>query len=251
MIITIPSKNRIDYTAGKTFKKHTLFVEPQDYEKYTKLFKEQKIIKIGENDKGFSFVLNEIVKYTLEQKEKYFLFIDDDIFGMKRKDKKEFDAKKFAKKAEKLIQEKKYAQLGISFGGHNWFESEEIKENKAVWGMGVMDAEVIDKIGGYDKNLILFSDYEITARLLLNGYNVGIWYKYFFLHKMKSKEGGAMVYYKQSNLIKEQCEYLQNKYGKLCKMFFNKSHGIYEVRFDWRKIMLYAKMKIDPNKLLK
>ena len=236
MLIAIPSKNRLNYTAGKLFPGHTLFVEPQDYLKYKEIFPEIEIVSIRENDKGFSYVLNFIVDYTLSKGEKYFLFVDDDIWGVKRKDKIPFDYQEFLTEAEAVIRKNDYAQLGVNFMGHGCFETEEMLEDKAVWGMGIMDAEKIKASGSYDKNLILFSDYDITAQLIMKGYKIGVWNKYMFLHKMKSQEGGAMTYYKQAELIKTNCEYIQKKYGKLCKMFFNESHGIWEVRLNWKDI---------------
>ena len=245
MIISIPSKNRLNYTAGKIFLDHTLFVEPQDFKTYSDLFPGTKIVNILENNKGFSYVLNFIVDYTLSQGEKYFLFVDDDIWDVKRKDKNLFQVDEFLNEALELIKKKNYAQLGINFMGHGCFETEELLEDKAVWGMGLMDAEKIKSIGGYDKKLLIFSDYDITAQLIMKGFKVGVWNKYLFLHKMKSQEGGAMTYYKQSELIKTNCEYILKKYGELCKMFFNTKHGIWEVRLNWKEI----KDKREKNKL--
>jgi hypothetical protein len=234
-VIAIPSKNRPDYTAGKFFSDYTLFIEPQDKKKYSFFKGEKRVLK--ENDKGFGFVLNEILDYTLEKDCKYFLFVDDDIYGIKRRDKSDFKEKEFLEEGINIMESRKLSQLWISFAGHNWYEKGEIKDGGAVWGMHISNAEHIKRMGGYLNSLILFNDYEITARLVSKGYKVAGWYKYMFQHKMKSKKGGAEMFYKKRNLVLSQCLYLKERYGDAVRVFENESHNMLpEVRFNWRKL---------------
>lgn len=237
MIIAMPSKNRVDgMTALKIFKYPVIFVEPQDLEKYKEKHSDKKIVCIDKNDMGFGFVLRKIVDYTIEQGEKYFLFVDDDIFGLKRKDKKDFDIDDFTKEGEEIMDRYELAQLGVSFGGHNWYHKSKFKRNTAVWGMGFMNAEKIKAVGNYNEKLMLFNDYEITARLIINKQRVLSWYDYMFLHKMGAAEGGANTFYKKQDFTKGQIKLLYMPYQKYMKIMYHKKHKLWEFRFNWKKL---------------
>jgi hypothetical protein len=242
MRVYIGSRNRLKFPAKKIFgNKIVLFIEPQFIEEYKKEHSDLEIVDIKENDKGFGFMLNSMLKYAKEKGEKYFLFSDDDIYGLK---KRKLDGKlekmqsidEFLLKGESIIDNLELAQLGVSFQGHNWYYQKPLKINTAVWGMGFMNAEAINKIGGYDENLAIFNDYEITARLLLAGYKNAVWYDYAFEHKMRGMPGGVDFIYKQKDKIDGAVFYLIQKYPNFTKVIKHEGHQINEVRFNWRKI---------------
>jgi hypothetical protein len=237
MRIVVPSKNRIDYTIDKVLGKDmTLFLEPQDKEKYKERTEGSQVVIIPKDNMGFGYVLKYIVDWCYSRGERYILFADDDIFGLKRKDKKEFSVSDFLLEAEKIMKENYYAQLMISFSGHNWYYKERIKERIGAWGMVLLDLKQITEIGNYDSCLKIFSDWDISARLISKGKKVACLYDYMFLHKMKSKDGGAMEYYKNNNFMKVNCLYMKKKYREKVKIIFHKEHNQFEIRFNWKKL---------------
>ena len=240
MIIATGSKNRVDgMTALKVFKDPVIAVEPQDFKEYREKHPDKNIIRIADNDKGFGYMLNALVDYTLNVGQKYLLFFDDDIQNVTRKDKKPFICEDFIKEGEKLMKEKGLAQLGVSFSGHNWYEEADLTERNACWGLVFLDAEVIKRIGGYDEKLVLFNDYEITARLLLKQKRVMSWYKYMFHHKMRGAKGGANTFYDQEDLVKKQILYLKGRYGDYVRVIWHSKHKMWEIRFNWRLFKTY------------
>jgi len=235
MKVLVGSKNRLNFTIDKYIPNIVLFVEPQEYEMYKKSRPNLEIVQLKKNNGGFGYMMNSMVEYTLENGEDIFLFADDDIFGMKRKDNQPFNVDEFLKEGEEMIRKNKFSQLGVSFSGHNWYYHKDLKLKQPVWCMGFMNAKDIKSVGGYSENLLIFNDYEISARLLMSGRTNATWYKYMFVHKMKSMDGGASYLYNQPDLIKEQCEILKKRYGSACKIIYNKTHQLSEIRFNWNK----------------
>ena len=241
MKVYIGSRNRLKFPAKEIFgKRIVLFVEPQFIEDYRKKHPELEIVDIGENDKGFAFMLNAMLKYANEKGEKYYLFCDDDIYGLKiRKEKKLVrvkDVDKFLKQGESVMETFGFSQLGVSFQGHNWYEEGLLKPNGAVWGMGFMNVRALTKIGGYDGKLAIFNDYEITARLLSGGYDNAIWYYYTFEHKMLGMEGGLDFIYKQKDKINGAIATLVQRYPYATKVIKHEGHQQNEIRFNWKKL---------------
>lgn len=241
--ICVPSKNRTNYTIGKVFPEHTLFVEPQDKEKYEKERPEQKdLVVISENDKGFGFVNNEMAKYVLSRGERYYLFTDDDIYGLKirceggkmrRLTVDELNC--FLSEGRRIMEDYGLSQLGVSFMGHNWYEKGTLKFFAGCWGMVFMDAVAVREVDWYETKTKLFNDYEISARFMKKKMMNAMWYKYAFEHKMDSAKGGASELYKKNKLLETYCLYMKAKYGKNCKMIISKA-GKKEVRFNWKAL---------------
>lgn len=257
MKICIGSKNRepiiLKWLTEFDKSEILLFVEPQEFEKYNSLYSSKvMVINIQENDKRFGYLLDFINKFICSNfEDKYWLFLDDDILGFEEriedlKLKKTTDNKVIKNIFFEMLErtkEENLSQLGMSFNVHNRFNENEIDYNKGCWCCIINKSDDIENVGGYDKNLIIFSDWEISARLISKGYKTGILYNYAFNHQMKSKKGGAEFIYK-NNLTKSACDYIKNIYGDVCDVKFNEPHKQYEVRFKW------SKLKTSKNKLL-
>lgn len=258
MKICIGSKNRepivLKWLTEFNKSEVLLFVEPQEYDNYFKLYSEKAtIVNIVENDKGFSYLLEFMNNYILSLKEKYWIFLDDDILGFEKriegtKLKKVVDNKEikdiFIELQNKIITEN-LSQIGLSFNVHNRFFEDEIDYNKGLWCALINNAEAIKGVGGYDLNIKIFSDWEMSARLISKNYRTAIYYKYAFNHQMKSRKGGAEFIYRDIELLNNSCRYIKNKYGDVVEIKFNESHGFNEVRFKWKLL------KTQSNKLLK
>lgn len=240
LLIASPSKNRLNFTIHKVLGNAVqMFVEPQDMELYAPITQELglKQISVHKNDMGFGYALDSIIKYCVKNNLRYVLFADDDIFGLKtRGGVKVVDYDLFFSEGLSLLKKRDYAQLMISFSGHNWYTKERIKEHVGCWGMIFMDVEKIQNAGGYDTDLRIFNDWDISARLVRKGYTTACWYDYQFEHKMKSKKGGAFDLYEDNKFMLEQCKKMQAKHGHTVTIGYHKKHEQYEIRFDWGKV---------------
>tara|TARA_R110000751_G_scaffold55897_5_gene119775 strand:- start:354 stop:1178 length:825 start_codon:yes stop_codon:yes gene_type:complete len=94
--IFIPSKNRAEncITAQELILEGADFVivvEPQDYAAYKKVYSENNLLVLNENDKGIGYVRNFIKNYAANKNLKYYWQIDDDLKFKKRiNDKNEY-----------------------------------------------------------------------------------------------------------------------------------------------------------------
>lgn len=238
--VASPSKNRLNYTIDKVFDDYPIdiFVEPQDEKAYKERIRPiDTLIVIPENDKGFGYVCDYIAKYYKRIGIRHYLFADDDVFGIRSRKGAKIDIRKMLSEAEREMLRGGYAQMMISFGGHNWYVKEKFKENVGCWCMIFIDSNKIERSGGYDTHLKIFNDWDMSARLLTSGFKTACWYEYKFLHKMKSNMGGAMAYYTDDNFMKTQCGYLLKRYGENIRVIFHQTHNLYEVRFKWKKLM--------------
>jgi len=237
MIVATGSRGRLNYTMRRFFPEHVLFVEPDEADRYRATAAPTvTVVTLDAGGRGFGYLMASITRYVRAAGERYFLFVDDDITGMRVRGGRPFNRDEFLAGAERLIRDRGWAQLGISFAGHNWYEARDVREDVAVWGMAVVDAEAVEAVGGYAEDLMLFADYEITARLLEHGYHVGVWYDYMFCHKMRGQPGGAAVLYDDVELTRRMAEAVRARYPRAARVFFHRNHGIWEVRLDWRRI---------------
>jgi hypothetical protein len=82
--IYVPSKGRADCAfTPQTLKEenipYKLFVEPQDFEEYSKYHDIDTLVNIENDDKGISYVRNFIKNYSKKQGDEYHWQLDDDI----------------------------------------------------------------------------------------------------------------------------------------------------------------------------
>ena len=92
--IYVPSKGRADcaFTPKTLLEEnipYKLFVEPQDYEEYSKYHDKDRLVNIEANDRGISYVRNFIKEYSKAQGDTYHWQMDDDIkkFRIRMNDK--------------------------------------------------------------------------------------------------------------------------------------------------------------------
>jgi hypothetical protein len=236
--VVSPSKNRLDFTIVKVLGDVvTLFVEPQDQTKYVKRNPNLRIVKIDKNNTGFGYVLSFIVERYYAKGFRYVLFSDDDVFGLKTRDNKRVEnIKEFLSEGVSIMEQHDYAQLMVSFSGHNWYEKRDIKEDVGCWGMVFLDLEKIKSVGNYDTELKIFNDWDMSARLITAGYKTACWYKYMFEHKMKSKKGGAYDMYQHADFMLQQCKMMERKHGNTVRIMYHERHQQYEIRFNWKKV---------------
>jgi len=234
MIVAIPTKGR----AGKVktlkyFPNAILFVEPEEYETYSFEYNKNRVVYIGQNNGGISYVRNFILDYFDEP----VLMLDDDITKLfYRKGNKLYiigDTRELIKSIDSCFK-KGYKQVTLSYKASNWLCSEPYKVNTRCWCFNGIDCRLPIR---YDSKSDVFEDYDFTAQLIHGGYkNICLYVYAFECEKMGSNSGGWQMFDRQekSKLAKE---YLIKKWGKhVVKTRFNEFTNISEVQFLWSKI---------------
>lgn len=233
--VFIGSKGRLLFPVSKLISGATLFVEPQEYDDYNMLHgKNFTIVKLPENDKGFAYLLNQMLAYAQEKQFEHFFFCDDDILGFSSKDKISSLNQELCKMIE-IADKKNYSQLMMSFKAHNWFYDGLIKERIGAWCFILNKTADLVKVGGYDATLPIYNDWDMSAKLITEGHKTACYYGAMFSHKMKSQKGGAEFIYKKQELLDTAKSILEEKYGKECIKEVD-AHGQKEIRFQWSKL---------------
>jgi len=240
------SKNRLCLPLKKHLTNFTVLVEPQETEVYQKAHGDTlQIVTLQENDRGFGYMLNAMTRTALESGHDYFIFCDDDITGFKwratMKDAlrplKEPLTTEVLRVCAKKAQEAGVAQYSLSHTGQSWGAKKMIQEPCGAWGCTVNSAEAIKACGWYDEDLFIFNDWEMSARLLSYGFRTCKTNMVSFVHKMKGFPGGAQSNYEQTEKVAKAAAALGKRYGSACKVEYQANHGLWEIRFDWRKLL--------------
>ena len=244
--ILIGSKNRLNYPLRKWFKlPHVLFVEPQEVKAYSEAYRsDTKIVSLEKNEGGFGFLLNSMMKWTLDRGGRYFWFLDDDMLGLSKREtgklrslKTRAEQERALGSIEAIAEKHGLAQVMVSFAGHNWYFKDRFKSFVGSWGWMLNDAKAIKAVGGYEgERLSEFHDWEMSARLLTRGFNNACCYDYAFNHKMRGFSGGATSMENRQQRALRSAQFLGIKYPGVTRIIYHEKHGQPEVRFDWRKL---------------
>jgi GT2 family glycosyltransferase len=222
-----------------------VFVEPQELDEYRTKHPTLSFATLPKNDGGFSYLMNQMVRHTLEAGRRYFFFVDDDVTDLKSRATL---ADKFRRVPDVSLQgtlgellglatDAGLAQLAISFAGQSWAAKKAIQENVGAWGAHLTDASAVRAVGGYDESLPCFGDWDMSARLILAGHRTARTNLVTFVHKMKSQPGGAADVYARRELVREAAHRVAAKFPGCATVKFVPSHGLDEVRFNWRKLV--------------
>lgn len=237
----IPSRNRLnpkELLMSKQVQDAFMFVEPQDYPDYKAFYGRQfKLVNIEENDRGFGYVCNFMLAYAQKMGFEHYCFCDDDVESIKHRyyPRSRISWESFFRDGVNLMDKEGYSQLMMSFAGHNWYYKRAIKEKIGAWCVVINKTADLIAVGGYDENLSIFNDWDMSASLIKKGFKTACWYDYMFSHKMKSKTGGAEEIYKNQKIIDSAIERLQKKYGDQVVYTVN-SHNQVEARFNWARL---------------
>jgi hypothetical protein len=222
-----------------------ILVEPAQLELYQAAHPGLNYHVLPEGGRGFSYMMNRMVETALKLGRRYFYFSDDDILGVKGRGKGT-DKFRTLKPEEIVLQfselearaeRDQIAELAISFSGSSWGNPREWVEPTGAWGLYLIDAYAIQAVGGFDEDLWLFADWEMSARLIQSGYRCARTNLLTFEHKMRGMEGGADWLYKQKARVEAAVRKLHSKYGpEVCRVEFIEQHQQYEIRFNWRKL---------------
>lgn len=238
------SKSRIALPFLKWAVDPVIFVEPQEIAAYRLQHPLQKLIELPKNDGGFSYLMNQMARRAINQRQRYFIFTDDDVTDLRdresvpgkfvrvQKDRLWAVLKTLVEKAEKL----NLAQLAVSFAGQSWAATKTLHQPSGAWGVHITDARAVEKVGWYDESLICFGDWEMSARLMQAGYQCWRTNLVTFVHKMNSMQGGASEIYKKQEAVKSAAEAVARKYPHAARVKFVPEHNLHEIRFNWKSL---------------
>lgn len=243
-LVLIGSKGRPHLPCLKWISDPVVVVEPQDYAAYKEKNPQLDIVVMEQNDKGFAHMMNNLVRVCLERGHRYFVFSDDDVYGMRARNTIEEKFKKVQHEQAReylngLVREAEkqgLAQVAVSFAGQSWGAKKAWQYNFGAWGVHVTDARAVKAVGGYDESLLIFNDWEMSARLIQCGYRTARNNLVTFEHKMKSMEGGAAGIYQMPDKVKAAAESLTRKFPGIARVVFDEAHGLWEVRFNWKAL---------------
>lgn len=232
----IGSRKRLHFPMSKQFAGFTLLVEPQEHNAYRSVYSSvNRVVSLKENDRGFGYMLNSLIQQAYADDQEYFMFCDDDILGFKHRNKKAFSMDEMFREGVQIMQKHGYSQLMVSFAGHNWFHQDQLKEKIGAWCCFIGRTVDFLEVGGYDEQLPIFNDWDMSARLIRAGKTTACWYDYMFMHKMKSLKGGAEDLYKKTETTQLAIALLRERYGAECIRTVE-AHGQIEARFNWKKL---------------
>lgn len=219
-----------------------VLVEPQEFTTYHTAHPELTLEALPKDNGGFSYLMNQMVRRTIEAGDRYFAFTDDDVTDLRLRDTL---ADKFTRVPDtecalaslfQIAQAEDLAQLAISFAGASWGAKKERQDGMGAWGVHITDARAVRAVGGYDESLPCFGDWDMSARLLQAGYRTSRTNLVTFVHKMKSQPGGAADIYARQDLVRQAAERVAAKFPGCATVKFVPAHGLHEVRFNWRKL---------------
>ncbi len=253
--VFIGSKGRPNFPLSKLLIGTYLIVEKEELAQYKSIYGNfYRFLVLPESNKGPAYMLNFMLKSAKELGYEYYMYCDDDLLGFAevhetlslRNHNVSID--KVFEGGVAIMKEKGYSQLGMGFTGHNFykkdkvtgiktFDKKEIIETTGPWAMFIARTQDLIDVGGYNEELGIFIDYEISARLLKNGYKTATWYRYMFDHKMKSLPGGTSDFYNKVEKLEKARKMLLEMYGPEVIRLVD-SHNQPEVRFNFRKCVL-------------
>jgi len=221
-----------------------ILVEPQEEAIYREHHPELDYVVLPKSGQGFSYMMNQMVKVARDRGQRYFVFTDDDVFGLKLRPDLNT---KFSRIQNEVVrqtlqgavdfaQNAGLAQLAVSFSGQSWGATKAFNEPVGSWGVYVCDALAVRSVGGFDESLWIFSDWELSARLIAAGYKTMRTNLITFEHKMRGMDGGADWLYKNQEKVTEACHQIKAKYGEAVRIEWVPEHGQHEIRFNWKKL---------------
>lgn len=245
VLIITGSKNRVSLPLLKWISDPVVLIEPQEQDLYQKQHPDLRFHVMPKNDMGFAYMMNQMVDLTLKLGYRYFVFTDDDVTGFKvRKsidDKfvsiKHDQVRQYLLEMQNEAEQSFLSQYHISFHGQSWGAKKPYQDHVGSWGVHITDAKVVKHLGGFDESLLIFNDWELSARMIKNGYMTRRSNLAGFLHKMKSMDGGAQEVYKKKAKVKEAAERIESLYKGNCKVIWVPEHELHEVRFNFKGLV--------------
>lgn len=264
-VIAIPSKDRPDIISERTLKligdldNIYIFIEPQDYDKYKHLNNNINIIELPENNRGIAYSRYYIQEY-FRNKIRYIWQLDDDLeqFAVRKGltsgghpklvliKNENITVGQIFEEVLKIMKEKKYIQMTISYRPTNWYYNGLIKELVMANGVVLNDnQQMLENNILYDLEIDLYEDVDLSAQLLQKRFKNACFYKYAFCTKMAHYKGGCNIYRTKEGLDKVY-KHLKKKYGNFVRPILDKKYNAITPHIKWKNLYMNEK-----NSLLK
>lgn len=219
----------------------TVLVEPHNADEYRATHPGLRLVVLDDDDRGFAYMMNAMVRQASLDGHRWFVFTDDDVTDLRVRKHigDRFVACREADAAARLAElvdaasALRLAQLAVSFAGASWSAKKPTTEPVGAWGVHVTDGAAVEAVGGYDESLLIFNDWEMSARLLVNGHRCARTNLLSFVHKMKSMGGGAADTYARTAEVAEAARRVAARYPAAARVVRDEAHGLDEVRFRW------------------
>ena len=200
--IYIVSKGRSDICTTHKILDHNgikwyYAVEPQDYEKYCKVFGNKKVINIEKNDMGIYYVRNFCIEHSKKKGFSKHWQVDDDLkklFFRKMQDKLTRARKQIENPTQMLICIEEYADKIKNYGGgcltHDGFafaKKNDIDFNKMIYCFKLLNNNILSR---FQPNTS--EDVDFSVRLLKENYVTMVFNQFSFTTpKSGSVKGGC------------------------------------------------------------
>lgn len=228
----------------------SVFVEPHELELYEsqnagRALDAAAIHAHPKSGLGFSGMMNRLLQECRARNAKYLVFTDDDVYGLRDRpavtdlfakvtpDRCESVVSGLVKECERLGA----AQLAVSFAANSWAAKRAIDPVAGAWGVHVTNVAAALSVGGYDEQLAVFSDWDLSARMVLAGYRCMRTNLVTFEHKMRGMPGGAAELYKDQTRVINSAKRVKMKLPEgSCEIKWIPNHGQHEIRINWKKL---------------
>lgn len=225
-----------------------LFVEPQEYDAYSKEYGNYAVIeKLAVNDKGLGYARHYMQRYAEQTNTVAAWFIDDDIKAIYgRTEKSEKGYWKMAKLSsyevkdvlltlsEKMVSNR-WCQLGLSFKASNYLVDSPYSTESRNCAVVCNNIPMLRRHKcHYDPEQVFYNDYLFACDAITLGLRSARSYEYAFdTPLMNALDGGCKVLRSDAS-TKAACQRIIEKYGsRFVSMFFHEAHGVYEVKIKW------------------
>lgn len=248
VLLAIPSKNRAEILSKYTLKwllalplelEWRVFVEPQDYEQYTKIVDPARLVQIADNDRGLSFSKGIIKLYAQEHGYDFVFKLDDDVRGF-TDFRKTCTPQETADLLVRVLGElevyfKEYPKLGaVSFPYRNemFLDGLAQKKVKRLQTCYLVRTHLLYS----NPRLKVFEDFANGLYVLTNGYSIVQWYRVGIdLGVEVGKGTGGLQSFDRVALAQESFDVLREIYPPL---LFKRVEKPWKIEPDLRSVKL-------------
>jgi hypothetical protein len=123
----------------------------------------------------------------------------------------------------------------MGFAGHQRFYRRSVDTGVGAWCIVLNVVRDLDAVGGYDEDLPIFNDWDVSGRLLRSGRMTARMNGWLFRHKMKALDGGAADIYRSRATMERAITMLQRRFGEdVVRRVI--AHNQPEARFRWSRL---------------
>lgn len=234
----------------------TLFVEPQEVNTYKLYYPNCKIVSIGLQSQGLSFVRNFIYQYAIENNIDYYWMFDDDIknfyYRVDKKMIKEDDPWLLLQDCENDFRACKFHHAGLEYQQFAWSASKKHLLNtfcdNAVWFNMPLLKDLLPSRNPYRMELKVKVDRDFCMQVVAAGGTTARCTTLAFATPPDGSNSGGLkeIVYDQPGWEEKAVDQLIAIWGSECVTKFTKDSGRVDAKIHWDRL---RKPKVDSNAL--